>query len=122
MHLLPNSSGPSGRSSTTIHVRSSYDNTVVSHGQVPPYVSIGHINSHGPSYGASHGPSHGPVYGTSYGPSYGQTYTPYGSGYQPIYQSPNYDFVAPQLQGTPNHNPYMQPYMGQMGGRCYPTG
>ena len=39
-----------------------------------------------------------------------------------MYQSPNYVFVAPQPQNTPNHNPYMQPYMGQMGGGYYPTG
>ena len=39
-----------------------------------------------------------------------------------MYQSPNYGFVAPQPQGTPNYNPYMQPYMGQMGGGYYPTG
>ena len=38
-----------------------------------------------------------------------------------MYQSPNYGFVAPQPQGTPNHNPYMKPYMGQMGGGYYLT-
>ena len=42
--------------------------------------------------------------------------------YQLVYQSSNYGFVAPQPQGTPNHNPYIQPYMGQMGGGYYPTG
>ena len=26
------------------------------------------------------------------------------------------------MQGTPNHNPYMQPCMGQMGGGYYPIG
>ena len=36
----------------------------------------------------------------------------YGSKYKPTYQSPYYGFVAPQLQGTPNHNPYVHPYMG----------
>ena len=39
-----------------------------------------------------------------------------------MYQSPNYGFVAPQSQGTPHHNPYMQPYMGQIGGGYYPNG
>ena len=60
--------------------------------------------------------------GPSYRPFYRQTYTPYGSRYPHVYQSPKYGFVAPHPQGTPNHNPYMKPYMGQMGGVYYPTG
>ena len=123
-HPPPNSSGPLGRSSNVSHVPSTSAHTIVSQGYVPPYVSTWHVPSYGPSYGPSCGPSHGPAYGTSYGPSYkpsyGQTYAPYGSRYQPVYQSPNYDFVAPQPQGTPNYNASMQPYMGQMGGGYYP--
>ena len=82
-HLPPNSHGPLSRSSTVRHVHSASAHTVVSQGYVPPYVSAGYV----PSYGPSRGPA--------YGASYGQTYAPYGSGYQPIYQSPNYGFVAP---------------------------
>ena len=44
---------------------------------------------------------------------------PYGSGYQPTYQSSNYGFIAPQPQGTPTYN--TKNYMGQMGGGYYPT-
>ena len=77
---------------------------------MPPYVLVAYV------------PSYGQYYGLSYGVSYGKTYTPYGSGYQLAYQSPNYGFVAPQPQATPNYNMSMQPYMGQMGGGYYPTG
>ena len=85
MHPLPHPTRPSSRSLTTSHVCSTSATIVFSQGHVPPYVSVGHVSSHGPSYGPSHGPSHGTTYGNSYGPSYGQTYTPYGFGYQPAY-------------------------------------
>ena len=112
IHPPPNSHGPSVQSSIVSHVHSASAHTVVSQGQVPPYVSSGYVSSYGKYYG--------PAYGPSYGMSYVKTFTPYGSEYQPAYQSPNYGFVAPQPQGTPNYN--TQPYMGQMGGGYYPTG
>ena len=90
-HPPPNSHGPSGQSSTVSHVRSVSAHSVVSQGHVPPYVSAGYVPSYGPYYGQYYGQAYGP----SYGASYGQNYTPYGSMYQPIYQSPNYGFVAP---------------------------
>ena len=60
------------------------------------------------------------AYGTSYGAYYGQTYTPYGSGYQPAYQSPNYVFVPPHPLGIPKCN--MQTNMGQTRVGYYPIG
>ena len=87
-HPLPNSSGPSGRRSTVSHVRHASSNTVVSQGQVPPSMSVGHVpisrlsngiphgSSHGPAHGASHIPTYGPSYGTSHGTSYGSSYGP----------------------------------------------
>ena len=91
MNPLPNSNGTSRWSSTTSHSHSTSSNTVVLHDHVPPYVSVGHVSSHGPSHGLVSRTS----YVTYYGPSYEKTYTCYGSGYQPMYHSPNYGFIAP---------------------------
>ena len=82
----PHSRGPSGRNVATSHVHTASTRTIVSHSQVSPVVSGGHIpisgSSHGPSqgfphisnYGASHGTSYGIPYGVSHEQSYGPQY------------------------------------------------
>ena len=80
-HPLPNSSGPSGQSSTISHVHPASSHTVASQGYVPPHVSARYGPSYGLAYWKYYGqyyrPSYGQSYGHPYGTSYGKTYTPY---------------------------------------------